>query len=111
MKLYELEDCMTDKRCSNIKQFQTKCVVVKRAGFVALALICGIFAGPTNADDYQQLSNPATNQEQREMNRDINQDQRQINRDINQDQRQINQDINQEQRGSNIDRQFGGRGR
>lgn len=107
---------MTDKPRRSIEQFQTKCVVVKRAGFVALALICGIFTGPANADDYQQLSNPTqdqtiTNQDQREMNRDINQDQRQINRDVNQDQRQMNQDINQDQRSSETDRQFGGRGR
>lgn len=108
---------MTDKRSSNIEQFHSKCVVVKRAGFVALALICGIFTGPANADDYQQLSNPTqqgqtvTNEEQRQLNRDINQDQRQINRDVNQDQRQMNQDINQDQRSSETDRQFGGRGR
>lgn len=92
---------MTDNNHRFIKQFQA----------IGFTLLASLFTGVVNADDAQQLSNPTgqdqtiTNQEQRQINRDINQDQRQLNRDINQEQRQINQDINQDQR------QLGGRGR
>lgn len=78
------------------EHFRSVCLRAEKFCFVALALACGIYNTPVKAD---ALPHPdVTNQEQRQINRDLNQDQRQINRDVNQTERQINRDVDESQR-------------
>lgn len=76
---------MNDDTYSTIERFKSVCIKGEKFGFVALALVCGIYNGAAQADDLPQQGQTANQQQQ----------QQQINQELKQDQTQIKQDLKQ----------------